>query len=126
MDLVRSLSVLSVSLLASLGLVACGEAHASVDTGREHVVDAFTAVTAHDCEALRRLMPRLTDDEECNDFIADSESHGLTLLEVVESQNDGRDPHAVIVRCRVRMEGEERDMLVRAVEDEHGGWAVSM
>lgn len=105
--------------------VACGPHAASPEAGRDVVVDAFAALGRRDCAALRGLMPRLEDDEACNDYIEDSQAHGLSLLEVVETQNDGRDPHSVIVRCRVMMEGAERDMLVRATEDEHG-WAVSM
>lgn len=112
-------------LLATVGLVACGPGAASTDTAREHVVDAFQAIRSRDCAALRRLMPRVQDDEACEHFLEDAQGHQLELLEVVSAANDGRDPQAVIVRCRVRMEGEEREMLVRA-EERESGWAVSM
>lgn len=112
-------------LLAACVLTACGPTPASESIAREHVVDVFQAIQDRNCETARRLMPTITDQAGCDDFFEDARAHRLELLEVLDAQPDGRNPRAVIVRCRVRMEGDERVMLVRA-EERESGWAVMM
>jgi hypothetical protein len=96
-----------------------------VGIGRDRVVDAFQAIADRNCAAARSVIPRLETEEACAELFDESQQHGLALLEIVDARNDGRDMHAVIVRCRVHLNDGEREMLVRATETETG-WAVSM
>ncbi|MDQ3035467.1 MAG: hypothetical protein M3Y87_23885 [Myxococcota bacterium] len=120
--------LVGVFVLASgiAGCTECGGGRDRAAEARGRVEQLFAAGNARDCETTRALMPRVTNEHECEELFEDWEHHGMELLEIVDARVDGRDEHAVVVRCRVRMRGREREMLVRAEETEDGRWGLSL
>jgi hypothetical protein len=83
----------------------------------------FAAAAAHDCVTMQRLFASLASDTDCKSYLETWQEQHTSLVEIVGTDRDGRDPSAVIVRVRVMKEGRERESLVRAVHSA-AGWTL--
>lgn len=81
----------------------------------------FAAIEGRDCSAIVGRLPGVQDAEECAEFLEDAEHHGLHLIDVVDSQVDGRDPRSAVVRVGVQKDGRPRQIMIRATLRE-GRW----
>jgi len=108
-------------------LVACAPSAASkTEAARETVRRFFTELPSGDCAVLAPMLAG-EDGSTCPEKVADWTAHGFSLVEVLDTQVDGRDPNAVVVRTRVAQDGKVREQpfLVR-VERHPKGWKLRL
>ena len=114
---------LGVLLACASGCVS-SEARKS-EAARDAVRRFFEALPSADCAQLGPSLAGPADT--CPATLEDLRSHGVSLLEVLDAQVDGRDPDAVLVRARVARDGRVREqpLLVR-VERHPEGWKLRL
>lgn len=84
----------------------------------------FAAAAAGDCVTLRRLIAGMDTDEACAEYIGGWRDESIVFVGIDRVSRDGRDPNAFLVRTRVRVAGEVREGVTRAVCDANGRWTV--
>ncbi|XXF77769.1 hypothetical protein P2318_32675 [Myxococcaceae bacterium GXIMD 01537] len=85
----------------------------------------FTALPSEDCAVLGPMLATGGGAKPCPETVRDINAHGYSLVDIVESRVDGRDPDAVLVRARLAQGGVTREApLVLRVERQAGGWKL--
>ena len=112
---------------AWLACAALGCTPSKTESAETAVRRFFTALPSEDCAVLGPLLATGGSARPCPETVRELNAHGYSLVEVVESKVDGRDPDAVMVRARVAREGIPREEpLVLRVERQDGGWKLRL
>jgi len=106
-------------------VLACSSASSKTEAAEATVRRLFEALPSEDCAVLGPLLATGAGMRSCEEVVAELREHGLSLVDIVESKLDGRDPDAVLVRARVARGGEvgKEPWLLR-VERRSGAWRV--
>ncbi|WP_246356708.1 hypothetical protein [Pyxidicoccus fallax] len=113
---------MGVALMAAL---ACSSASSKTRAAEESVRRFFAALPSEDCAALQPLLATGGSARPCEETVRELREHGVSLVGILGSTVDGRDPEAVIVRARIANGGEERkEPWLLRVERQAGAWRV--
>ena len=108
-----------------LAAVACTSVASKTEAAEETVRRFFAALPSEDCAVLEPLLATGGSARPCAETVREMREHGFSLVGIVESKVDGRDPEAVIVRARVARDGVERkEPWLLRVERQAGTWRV--
>ncbi|MCE9671632.1 hypothetical protein LY474_27880 [Myxococcus stipitatus] len=109
----------------ALVLLACSCTSSKTEAAEATVRRLFEALPSEDCAVLGPLLATGEGMRPCEEAVAEMREHGLSLVDIVESKLDGRDPDAVLVRARIARGGEvgKEPWLLR-VERRSGTWRV--
>lgn len=111
--------------IVALLIAGCGDPEpAASDAVRGY----FTAVAAHDCDALARLsggkVAANLAREGCDGLLAAYAEMGLALLEIRGETADGRARDARIVRTRLAFSNKDATEAMLRVELHDGRWVL--
>ena len=110
---------------AVLACAALGCTPSKTESAEASVRRFFAALPSEDCAVLGPLLATGGSAKPCAETVRELNSHGYSLVEIVESKVDGRDPNAVMVRARMARGGVPREEpLVLRVEHQDGGWKL--
>lgn len=112
---------------AWLACAALGCTPSKTESAETVVRRFFTALPSEDCAVLGPLLASGGSAKPCPEVVRELNAHGYSLVEIVESQVDGRDPNAVLVRAKVARGGVPREEpFVLRVERRDGGWKLRL
>lgn len=108
-----------------LACAALGCTPSKTESAETTVRRFFAALPAEDCAVLGPLLATGGGAKPCPETVRELNSHGYSLVEIVDARVDGRDPNAVMVRARMARGGVPREEpLVLRVEQQDGGWKL--
>ena len=108
-----------------LAALACTSASSKTRAAEESVRRFFEALPSEDCAVLEPLLATGGSARSCEETVRELREHGFSLVGILGSTVDGRDPEAVIVRARVARDGQERkEPWLLRVERQAGAWRV--
>jgi len=88
----------------------------------------FQAAAKQDCAATKRAtagdLRAHLEQQGCDGLFEQMEKHGLAYQRSTAVKPDGRAPQARILEVRLRLNGKERDRLLR-VEQAEGAWKLA-
>ncbi len=112
---------------ALLACAALGCTPSKTESAETAVRRFFAALPSEDCAVLGPLLATGGSAKPCPETVRELQEHGVTLVEIVGSQVDGRAPEAVMVRARMARGGVPREEpLVLRVERQAGGWKLRL
>lgn len=112
---------------AWLACAALGCTPSKTESAETSVRRFFAALPSADCAVLAPLLATGGSARSCPETVRELQEHGYALVEIVDSQVDGRDPNAVMVRARMSRGGVRREEpLVLRVERQDGGWKLRL
>ncbi len=110
-----------------LACAALGCTPSKTESAETSVRRFFAALPSEDCAVLGPLLATGGSAKPCPETVRELNSHGYSLVEIVDSKVDGRDPNAVMVRARMARGGVPREEpLVLRVEQQDGGWKLRL
>ena len=112
---------------AFLACAALGCTPSKTESAETSVRRFFAALPSEDCAVLGPLLATGGSAKPCAETVRQLKSHGYSLVEIVESKVDGRDPNAVMVHARMARGGVQREEpLLLRVEHQEGCWKLRL
>jgi hypothetical protein len=108
-----------------LAALACSPASSKTRAAEESVRRFFAALPSEDCAVLEPLLATGGRARSCPETVRELRGHDISLVGILGSTVDGRDPEAVLVRARVASGGQEhREPWLLRVERQAGAWRL--